>query len=160
MHSERVSWKQTQTSGGLSLYSTAELSGKVAEIEKETLEVLFPLDSWAWVVMSSSVGDGQNTEQTLKKFALSWMPAKGRTVVPIFQVHPCPRAPVPGPSRCCLKRREGGVGRAAVLAPWRAPVSITTALKPYAVPFNFLGTAIVNEKWYCNTSNYNQIPIP
>lgn len=30
----------------------------------------------------------------------------------------------------------------------------------YAIPFNFLGTVIVNEKQYCNASNYNEIPVP
>lgn len=29
----------------------------------------------------------------------------------------------------------------------------------YAIPFNFLATVIVNEKQYCNTSNYNQISV-
>ena len=73
---------------------------------------------------------------------------------------PGPKAPASGQSRCCSKEREGGVGRAANLAPWWASFSITTTLKLYAIPFNFLSTVIVNEKQYCTTSNYNHISVP
>lgn len=55
-------------------------------------------------------------------------------------------------------RGERG-GKAAITGILTSTIFSLPCTQTYAIPFNFLSTVIVNEKQYCNTSNYNQISV-
>lgn len=115
IHRQDVMETNTKVGGNDYLVHGGELRGKVEGIRQGKLEFHLSLDSWAWIIMSYSVWDGQNTEEKLRTCAPSWMSAKGRAVVTISQRLPRPKAIVPLQSGCQAKKGEMGWGRKSSL---------------------------------------------
>lgn len=158
-----MSWKQTNTKvgGDDCLVHCGELRGKVEGIRQEKLEFHLFIDSWTWIIMSYSVWGGQNTEEKLRKCAPSWMAAEGRAVVTVSQRLLHPKTIVPLQSMCQAKKGGGGgLEKAARPGILTSTIFNHPCTQTYAIPFNFLSAMIVNEKQYCNTSNYNRILVP
>lgn len=85
---------------------------------------------------------------------LQGQPEEGpSTNVPVLSLLPGYLLP-----HCRCQAKEGAVEEGA--APLTSALLIIAALAPYDIPLHFLSAVIVNEKQYCNTSNYNQILIP